>query len=224
MRGFAFPSITVWSGDERTIMTDWASFENPFSTVSFLTASPQEPIRLQGEAIELGLMDLVETVVEKVRDARDGGRDLVEAWGLVSESIANPGETSYCAAAGRLGIDLYDPDEIDLTPVKGSIPGQLFGDVLEIVAIDDLVATASWIRDAEARLKLFPETDISYFGAQTEDNLTDKPAVTSGHRGKSAALREREGFKLVVDLGDAMDCECLLSRYFLASSNDRHGR
>ncbi len=180
MRGFAFPSIAVWSGGARTVMTDWASFENPFSTVSFLTASPQEPIQLEREATELELMDLVETIVERVRDARDGGRDLLEAWDRVSESISNPGEASYCAAAGRLGIDPYDPDAIDLTPLKDGIPEQLFDDVSEIVEIDDLVTTAAWIRDAEARLKLFPETDISYFGVPAEDNLADKPAV-AGH-------------------------------------------
>ena len=173
MSGYAFPAIALWSGGEQTIMADWAPFENPFSTVSFLTSRPVESLQLGREAVEDSLLDLMETIVERASEARQGAVNISEAWDRVRQSIANTDEYSYCVAAGRLGVDPYDPNALDLTKFAKGISEALFGDISEIVEVEDLQDTTPWIHDAEARLKLFPETDLSYFGQPATDDLKD---------------------------------------------------
>lgn len=191
MPGYAFPAIALWSGGEQTIMADWAPFENPFSTVSFLTSRPIEPVQLGRNAVEDSLLDLVETIVERACGARQGADNIAEAWDRVRRSIANPDEYSYCVAAGRLGLDPYDPNALDLTALADGISETLFRDISEIVEAEDLAIATPWIREAETRLKLFPETDLSYFGQPAADDLNDAAWVAGV--ASAALVRARGG-------------------------------
>jgi hypothetical protein len=170
MRGYAFPPLALWSGGERTIVADWASFKNPFATISFLATRPEEPIQLNRDHAEISLMDLIESVVER---AGSGAVELLTAWDQVKHSISDPNELAYCSAAGRLGLDPYDPDSPDLSAWADGIPETLFSDVSEIAEIDALPQTTAWLRENEATLKIFPETDLSYFGKPAADDLNN---------------------------------------------------
>lgn len=176
MRGYAFPAIALWSGGEGTVVADWAAFDSPFATISFLTARPEEPPQLGRNSVEISLMDLIETVIE-----RSGGAagQLPTAWDRVRSSIADPDELAYCVAAGRLGLDPYDSDAPDLSDWAKGISETLFSDVAEIVEVSDLPRTSEWLREKEARLKIFPETDLGAFGSPAEDYLED-PAWMAG--------------------------------------------
>lgn len=170
MRGYAFPSIALWSGGERTVVADWASFNNPFATISFLATRPEEPVQLGRDAVEVNLMDVVETVLERTAGSAP---ELLEAWDRVRNSIADPNEFAYCTAAGRLGLDPYDPDAPDLSDWADGISQTLFSDVSEIAEVRNLPETTKWLRESEARLKIFPETNLANFGKPAIDNMDD---------------------------------------------------
>lgn len=77
--------------------------------------------------------------------------------------MSNRDELNYCIAAGRFGLDPYDPDAPDLSDWAQGISETLFNDVAEIVEVSDLPATSPWIRDNEARLAVYPESNLGYF-------------------------------------------------------------
>jgi hypothetical protein len=177
MRGYAFPALALWSGGESTIFADWSSFDNPFSTLSFLAPHPEEPAQIRRDTVEIALLDLIEAVLERTGSSAS---DLFLAWERVRQSIANPDELAYCRAAGRLGLDPYDPDAPDLSVWAAGVPETLFADVSEIVEVNDLQKTSEWLRESDARLKLFPEINFNYFGNPAADDLNN-PAWMAGH-------------------------------------------
>ena len=191
MGGYAFPAVALWSGGEQTVLCDWASFANPFATISFLAPSPDEPIQLARTSVEDGLMELVETVIERVGSAAAPASALSESWGRVRHSISDSDERAYCIAAGRLGFDPYDPDAPDLVGLADGIAETLFNDISEIVEVQDLPNVSPWLRECDARLKLFPEVDLSYFGSPVVDDL-GSPAWVAGHA-SAEFLRARTG-------------------------------
>ncbi|WP_156953857.1 ImmA/IrrE family metallo-endopeptidase [Komagataeibacter rhaeticus] len=176
MRGYAFPALALWSGGDDTIVADWATFNNPYATISFTTSAPDEPVQLTRNEVELCLMDLVETVIERLGSSSG---NLLEAWNRVRHSIADLDELSYCIAAGHLGLDPYDPDSPDLSVLTAGISKTLFNDISEIVEVPNLADTSSWLKHADTRLKIFPETDLSYFGPPVQDNV-GMPAWMAG--------------------------------------------
>lgn len=200
MRGYAFPPIALWSAGEQAISVDWAAFSNPFSTISFLAHQPDEPVQLKRAGVEDNLADLIETVLERTSGLSG---NLMEAWGRVRESISEADERAYCIAAGRLGLDPYDPDAPDLGQWADGIPDALFGDVSEIVDVRELEEAAKWVREYETRLKLFPETNLSYFGEPAPDLLSGS-AGSAGHysaiRLRSHAVLPTEDPRAAVDL------------------------
>jgi len=199
MRGYAFPPIALWSAGEQAIVADWAAFSNPFSTVSFLAPQPDEPVQLKRSGVEDDLADLIEMVLERTSGS---SKSLAEAWERVSQSISEADERAYCIAAGRLGLDPYDPDAPDLGQWADGISDALFGDVSEIVDVCELEAAAEWVREYETRLKLFPETELSYFGEPVPD-LLDGSAGSVGHhsaiRLRAHAVLPTEDPRLAVD-------------------------
>jgi hypothetical protein len=168
MRGYAFPAFALWSGGETAVLADWASFPSQHAQVSFIEPRPEEIVQLERDAVETDLMDLVETVIDRTNGSSP---QLLEAWDRVRRSIADPDEFNYCVASGRLGLDPYDPDGPDLAELAAGIQEPLFQDISEVVEVSDLVAAAEWTREQELRLKLFPETDLSAFGAFAKDEL-----------------------------------------------------
>ncbi|WP_439815502.1 hypothetical protein [Zavarzinia sp. CC-PAN008] len=192
MRGYAFPAIALWSGGKGSIVADWANIENPFATISFLSRRPDEPAQLERDSVEVALMDLVETVIERCKNS---AVELRQVWDRVRCSIANPDEVAYCVAAGSLGLDPYDPDGPDLSDWANGIPETLFTDVAEIVEASDLSSASDWLREQRERLRVFPEIDLSDFGAPAVDHLKN-PAWMAG---QASAELLRDQVSLSVD-------------------------
>lgn len=168
MRGYAFPAFALWSGGEDTLLADWEPFPSQHAQVTFIEARPDSIVQLERDIVETDLMDLVETVIDR---ARGSAPRLLETWERVRRSISEPDEFNYCVASGRLGLDPYDPDGPDLAELAAGIQEPLFQDISEVVEVGDLVVATEWTREQELRLKLFPETDLSTFGAFAEDEL-----------------------------------------------------
>src|SRR3984957_5518618 len=109
MRGYSFPAIALCSGGEKSIVVDWATIENPHSPISFLTPAPAEPIQLDRQRTEFALMDLVESVLERLDRANPRRQLLREGWSRIQTSMAEPDELGYCMAGGRLRPRPYVP-------------------------------------------------------------------------------------------------------------------
>ncbi len=193
MRGYSFPAIALCSGGERSIVVDWAAIENPYSPISFLTPAPAEPIQLDRQSTEIELMDLIESVLERLDGANLRRQSLREAWSRIQEAMAEPDELGYCIAAGRLGLDPYDPDAPDLARLAEGLPDELFGDLSEAVDVDELDTAVRWLHEVEPSLALFPEVELRSFGVPVEDGL-DLPAWAAGEA-SAIALRANSGLR-----------------------------
>ena len=179
MRGYSFPALALCSAGESSVVIDWATIENPHSTISFLTLPPAEPVQLDRQQVEFALMDLVESVLERLDKANYRRQSLREAWNRIQTTMAEPEELAYCVAAGRLGLDPYDSGAPDLAQLAEGISDELFGDLTDAVELDELGAAADWLREIEPRLALFPEVELRGFGNPVGDNL-DSPAWATG--------------------------------------------
>lgn len=193
MSGYSFPALALCSGGDKSIVVDWANLENPYSTISFLAAPPAEPIQLDRQQAEFALMDLVESVIERSSKTTLRRQTLQEAWDRIQSSMAEPDELGYCTVAGRLGLDPYDPDAVDLTQFADGLPDKLFDDLSEAVEVDVLGGAVAWLREIEPSLALSPEVELHRFGVPVEDNL-DHPAWVSGEA-SAIALRAVSGFR-----------------------------
>jgi hypothetical protein len=193
MRGYSFPALAICSGGEDSLVVDWATIENPHSTISFLTPPPAEPRQIDRDDTELALVDLVESVLERLSHSNPRRRVLGEAWARIKTSMASRDELGYCIISGRLGLDPYDPESPDLTHLAEGLSDQLLGDVSDAVELADLGAVVGWVRGIEPRLKLFPKVELCGFGAPSKDDLSH-PAWTAGEA-SAIELRARSGFR-----------------------------
>lgn len=193
MRGYSFPAIAICSGGDNSMVVDWTTTENPHSLISFLTPAPADPVQLDRQQAEVVLMDLVESVLERSKQANPRRKSLREAWDRIKTSMSEPVELGYCTVAGRLGLDPYDPETPDLTQVAEGLSDELFSDLSDALELSDLAAAVDWVRELESRLPQFPEVDLNGFGIPIEDDLSH-PAWTAGEA-SATALRARSGFR-----------------------------
>lgn len=200
MRGYAFPAMAIWSGGDAAIVADWAAFANPFSAISFLTTRPDEPVQLRRDEVETVLMDLIETVLERLGEAPS---ELSDVWDRVRHSIGDPDEYNYCVAAGRLGLDPYDSETPNLSELAAGLSDSLFIDVSEILQVEELPQASLWLKEAEARLKLFPETDLKGFGEPAIDLIEDAAWVAG--QASAEMLRAHTGLSVDDPRGTVSD-------------------
>src|SRR6266849_6559746 len=130
MSGFVFPALTFWSGGDDAVIVETPDVPQPFSELEFLRRSGQGIFHLLRDEIEDDFFTLVSAVVKRV--SGDGvGDELREGWDRVLESFGDEEERQYCIAAGRLGIDPYDPDAPDISGFADGISESLFADVCD---------------------------------------------------------------------------------------------
>jgi len=193
MRGYAFPALALCSGGENAVVLDWANLELVHSPLSFLTVPPTEPVQLDRQQAEFALMDLVETVLERLPGSNVRRQKLWEGWERLRSSMADPDELGYCIVAGRLGFDPYDSDGLDLEQMTRGISDELFRDLSEAVELDQLAGATDWLRDLEPRLALFPEIKLGGFGTPVSDDL-NYPAWAAGEA-SAIGLRAYTGLR-----------------------------
>jgi hypothetical protein len=203
MHGYVFPSLGLCSAGDDAVLVEWALLENEHSPLRFLTLPPKEPLQISRDNVEAELMDLVESALARLSSGSSAHADLEANWNRVKESLGNPGQASYCMAAGRLGIDPYDPAAPDIGQFANDLPEDLFNDISEAIDVSNLANTAEWTVQAKQALDTFPTIDVAAFGEAPRDDLR----ITAGEVGFKAAkaLRARLGLsanprKAVTDL------------------------
>ncbi|MFZ0210503.1 MAG: hypothetical protein WAL59_31100 [Roseiarcus sp.] len=191
MHGDVFPSLGLCSAGDDAVLIEWALLENEYSPLRFLTLPPKEPLQLSRESVELELMDLVESALARLNSGSSAHAKLDGDWNRVKESLGNPAQASYCMAAGRLGIDPYDPEAPDIGRFAENLPEDLFKDISEAIDVSNLANTTEWTLQAKQALDSFPTIDVEAFGEPPRDDLR----ITAGEVGFHAAkaLRARLG-------------------------------
>lgn len=189
--GFVFPPVTVWSAGENSIAVDTPEFQREYSSLEFFSPLLQTTL-LPRTDLEQDFFRLCTSVVERV--CRNGhGDDVREAWDRVLTSLSDDDEKQYCLSAGRLGIDPYDPDALDITSLADGLSQSLFADICEAARPNELSSTTQWARDCGRSMANFPEIDVQSFGAPPPMDATARAWET----GYAAArnLRYRLGLE-----------------------------
>lgn len=209
MHGYIFPALGLCSAGDNALLVDWAVLDNDFSPLKFLTSALKEPVQVTRESIEPELMDIVESVLCRLNSRSAAHQELEANWNRVRESLGNPHQAAYCMAAGRLGIDPYDPEAPDIGKFAESMPEALFNDISEAANVAQLASTAQWTQEVSEALDSYPIVNVEDFGEPPLDDL----AISAGEVGFRAAknLRSRLGFsdsnprKMVEELLGAAD-------------------
>jgi hypothetical protein len=216
MHGFAFPSIAICSAGSDAVLIDWEQEVSEFSPLEFRAARPSDPVQIARDQVEATLMELVGATLERSTSKSSEARSLYDSWAKVRETMNEPDQTAYCVAAGRLGIDPYDPDQIDLATFAETLPPKLFEDITDAVKVEELPNTTQWLQEQSQRLESCPSVEIRSFGEFSKDDISIQPGIIGFIAAK--ILRQRLGLserpkKAVTELlGDAVSARCSLSR------------
>jgi hypothetical protein len=191
MHGYVFPALALCSAGDNALLVDWAQLDNEYAPFEFLTLSPREPMQFSRDNTEPMLMDLVESALSRLSNSSRAYDELNGNWNRVKQSLENEGQSAYCMAAGRLGIDPYDPDAPDIGILAEGLPEELINDISDAIEVSQLIETAEWTRGAKNELASCPTIDVAAFGEPPRDDLRIAP----GEIGflAASALRTRLG-------------------------------
>jgi hypothetical protein len=192
MHGYVFPKVALCSGGHDTLLTAWRQDPEPNARIEFLAPAPNGPEILARDQVEDVLIDIVETVLDRLRPNGSAYANLASAWDRVRASIGDQDELAYCMAAGRLGVDPYDPSSPDLTEFTSQLSESVFEDISDAAFVEELFETSKWISDSRARWKAAPTIDVSAFGQLPADQLTLLPWEIGERAAQS--LRDNVGF------------------------------
>jgi hypothetical protein len=145
MHGYAFPKVALCSGGNATLLAAWSQAPEEHARIEFLAPAPASPEAVARDQGEEMLMDVVQTVLARLDPKKPAYDLLATAWDRVRTSISDYGELAYCQAAGRLGIDPYDPSGPDLTPFTSHISETLFEDISDAAFVEELLETTEWV-------------------------------------------------------------------------------
>jgi hypothetical protein len=126
MHGYVFPALALCSAGDESVLIDWISLATDYSPIEFRTSPPLEPTQIPREDVENSLMDLIEAALSRLSTSSAGYLELRQAWEYVKESMSKESELAYCMAAGRLGLDPYDPDAPDISRFSEKLDPKLF--------------------------------------------------------------------------------------------------
>jgi hypothetical protein len=166
MNGFIFPALTLWSGGDNTITFEHPTIRPQHTNLEFLPASTNITNLPRG-AVEENLFELVCAVIERMPEGA-ASTHLLETWDRVLDSLRSRDEQEYCKAAGRLGINRYDPDVDDISGFAEGLSEQLFSNICEAARPAELQIATEWAREGTRRLNDFPNVEISHFGTMPE--------------------------------------------------------
>jgi len=183
MHGYVFPKVTVCSGGDETLLLTWSQSLLEHSRIEFLTPAPDSPRVLRRDQSEEVLMDLIQEVLRRLERGRPAYDMLSSAWHRLQVSIEDAEELAYCRAAGRLGIDPYDPSSPDLTEFSSLVSESVFEDLTAAAFVEELSATTDWLRQSTNRWHVAPEIPVGDFGDLPFDNLE----LTAWELGSGAA-------------------------------------
>jgi hypothetical protein len=201
MNGFVFPALTLWSGGDDAITVEYSNHRQEYSNLEFLPPAACDA-NLPRDEVEENLFDLVRAVMQRMPQGAAGTAQLRDAWIRVLGSLENDDERPYCEAAGRLGINPYDPDAGDISGLAEGLSKHLFANICEAATPAEMQAATEWAREGTRRLEDFPDIGIGHFGTIPKRDPREKIWI---HGYEAARLVRRnlhlEGFspRRVVD-------------------------
>jgi len=155
--------LTLWSSGDDAITIERPNVRQQYTDLKFFPPLASEA-SLPRDEIEGNLFDLVRSVLDRLPQSNDASR-LHDAWNRVLESLGDPDGRQYCQAAGRLGIDPYDPDSDDISELAQGLSSHLFANICEAVKPKELQTATVWAREGMRHLDTFPDIAIEHFGA-----------------------------------------------------------
>lgn len=174
MHGYVFPRVALCSGGDDSLLTAWAPGQE-HARIEFLAPPSEMPETLAREPVENSLMEIVDAVVARLDRKRPAPNNLTVAWDRVKTSIGNIDELTYCKAAGRLGLDPYDPLAPDLTNYMSQVSDTLFEDISAAAFVEELLEMTEWLGATEEIRRNAPEIEVSAFGKFPQDSLDLAP-------------------------------------------------
>ncbi|NVO14510.1 MAG: hypothetical protein HXX10_10775 [Rhodoplanes sp.] len=193
MNGFCFPAVALWSGGADTVTIEHPNVSLQHSRLEFLPTGSSFT-HLQRREVEENLFELIQAVIERAPSG-PASCELSELWNRVLKSFGDDEERQYCEAAGRLGVDPYDPDAEDISALANGLSGRLFSDICEAATLPELQAATDWAREGTRHFDIVPSLDVSHFGAFPEKN----PQMRIWEQGYEAARTARKKLNLEGD-------------------------
>jgi hypothetical protein len=198
--GYVFPPLGLWSAGE-TISAQMFSPDLRFQSQRFQAQETNEPWSLGRGEVEAALGAFVGSVLERIGQSNYVAVELKDAWERIMSSTLDVEEREWCVNSGRLGLDPYDADAVDLTRMSAGISEPLFGDICEAADVAVLQRTCDWVRGASSRLAGAQPVSLQSFGAPPRRDLS-LPGFKHGY---DAANMLRLRLKLPVDPLKAVD-------------------
>jgi hypothetical protein len=164
--GFVFPALALWSGGDDTINFEHPRIRPQHTNLEFLPATTNIT-NLPRAEVEENLFELLSAVTERTSESAEGTH-LRDAWNRVLDSFQDRDESDYCKAAGRLGINPYDPEADDISGLAEGLSEQLFSSICEAARPAELKASTDWARESTRGLNDFPNIEIAHFGTMPE--------------------------------------------------------
>jgi hypothetical protein len=192
MHGYVFPQLAICSGGDETLLTAWAQASQEYARIQFLSSASTNPEILARDQTEDVLMDLVETVIDRLDSKKFAKNAIISAWDRIRDSLSDLDEFAYCKAAGRLGFDPYDPSSPDLIEFTRLISQSVFEDIADAAFIEELLETTKWVHDVAGTCRDAPRIDVATLGELPHDQL-DLPPWEVGARA-AEAVRNNAGF------------------------------
>jgi hypothetical protein len=150
MTGFTFPAINLWSDGDDAVSFEIPDFKQKFSSIEFLPVEHRDVVLSRAE-VESNLFELVQKVVDRLSGSANGA-ELREVWERLCASLRDAEERRYCIAAGQLGLDPYDPDQIDVASLSIELSDRLFSDICEAATPREVRDATAWAREGVRRL------------------------------------------------------------------------
>ncbi len=197
--GYVFPPIGLWSGGE-TVMVGLFRPDTRFQTQSFVLSELPRPVSAIRGDVEQSLGSFVTSTIERIGRQNARAVALREDWDRIVSSTHDPEEREWCTNSGRLGLDPYDPDTVDLGRMTAGLNDTLFADICEAADIADLWQTCEWARTATARFRNTKPISVKGFGGPPYRDLSS-PGWRNGHEAVEL-LRQR--LSLPIDPRQAM--------------------
>ena len=171
MHGYVFPKVALCSGGSDTLLTAWIQSPEEYARVEFLAPASAGPEVLARNQVEDTLVDLLESVLDRLNPIGAAYEELVTAWDRVRTSIGDAEELAYCKVAGKLGVDPYDQESPDLTAFSSQVSDSVFEDISDVAFLEELLPTTQWLASVKDVWQHAPQVDVSALGVFPVDRL-----------------------------------------------------